>query len=55
MTCVFCLHVYKFHRALNRGTCLYRYMDGILWDAKTLGSYISKTIHPITMKLTGIN
>ena len=32
---------------LYRYTCLYRYMDGILWDVITLGSYISKTIHPI--------
>ena len=38
-----------------RGTCLYRHIDGILWDVITLGSYISKTIHPIFMKLTGFN
>ena len=30
-------------------------MDGILWDVITLGSYISKTIHPIFMKPTGFN
>ena len=36
-----------------RYTCLYRCMDGILWDVEILGSYISKTIHPIAMKLTG--
>ena len=29
-------------------------MVGILWDVKTLGSYISKTIHPIAMKFTGV-
>ena len=46
---------YKLHRALNRYRSLYRYMDGILWDVITLGSYISKTIHPIFMKLTGLN
>ena len=40
---------------LYRSSCLYRYMDGILWDVITLGSYISKTIHPIFMKLTGFN
>ena len=33
---------------------LYRHMVGILWDVKTLRSYISKTIHPIAMKLTGV-
>ena len=32
---------------LYRYTCLYRYIVGILWDVITLGSYISKTIHPI--------
>ena len=37
-----------------RYTCLYRYMVGILWDVKTLGSYISKTIYPIAMKPTGV-
>ena len=35
-------------------TYLYRYVVGILWDVKTLGSYISKTIHPIAMKFTGV-
>ena len=34
---------------------LYRYMVGILWDVITFGSYISKTIYPISMKLTGFN
>ena len=29
-------------------------MVGILWDVKTLGSYISKTIYPIAMKFTEI-
>ena len=40
---------------LDRYTCLYRYIVGILWDVITLGSYISKTIHPIFMKFTGVN
>ena len=31
------------------------YMGAILWDVITLGSYISKTIYLIFMKLTGIN
>ena len=29
-------------------------MDGILWDVKTLGSYISKTIYLIVMKFTAV-
>ena len=28
-------------------------MVGILWDVKTLGSYISKTIYQSVMKFTG--
>ena len=35
-------------------TYLYRYMVEILWEVKTLGSYISKIIHPIAMKFTRV-
>ena len=40
---------------LYRSTYIYTYIDGVLWDVITLGSSIFKTIHPIFMKLTGIN
>ena len=40
---------------LYSGIGLYRYMVGVLWDVKTSGSYISKTIYPIAMKFTGVS
>ena len=41
------VQVSQFYRYI----CLYRYMGRILWDVRTLGSYISKTIYLILLNL----
>ena len=47
------LHGYKFSQLMVLHF-VYRLMIEILWDVKTLGSHIFKTIYPIAVKFTGV-